>query len=56
MKMVTSTNVFLSTAAVTLVALGVNTIPTNLVTGVIEFVLGIGAFFVYEKFPTSPTI
>lgn len=54
-KMTTSTNVFLMTAAVTLVGLGVTSISTNLLAGGIEFVLGVLAFIAYEKFPSSPT-
>lgn len=53
--MTISTNVFLLTAAVTLVGLGATTIATNLLSGSIEFLLGIVAFYVYEKFPASPT-
>lgn len=48
----TSTNVFLLTAATALVGMGVATIPNSLLTGLIEFVIGIVAFIVYEKFPS----
>lgn len=54
-KLTTTGNVFLMTAAVSLVSLGVATISTNLISGGIEFVLGVLAFIAYEKFPTSPT-
>lgn len=53
--MTTSTNVFLLTAAVALVGLGVTTITTNLLTGSVEFILGVISFYLYEKFPSSPT-
>lgn len=46
-------NVFLLTAATALVGLGSATIQTNLLAGVIEIVLGIVAFLVYEKTPMS---
>lgn len=49
----TGANVFLLTAAATLVPLGVNTIQTNLWTGVVEFLLGVGAFVAYELTPPS---
>ena len=49
----TTTNVFLLTAATTLVGLGSITITTQLWPGVIEFALGIVAFIAYEKFPAS---
>ena len=51
--MKTAVNVFLLTAATTLVGLGVASIQQSLVTGVIETVLGVIVFIVYEKFPVS---
>lgn len=54
-KMVTGGNVFLLTASVSLVSLGVTSLTTDLIRGSIEFVLGIAAFYLYEKFPTTPT-
>lgn len=52
MKM-TAVNAFLLTAATTLVGLGVTAITTTLWTGVIEIVLGIVAFVIYEVLPVS---
>lgn len=49
----TTQNVFLLTAATTLVGFAVATIRTDLWGAVIEFVLGIIAFIVYEKTPPS---
>jgi hypothetical protein len=49
----TGINAFLLSAASALVGLGVASISTNLLTGVIEIVLGIVAFVVYEKLPVS---
>jgi hypothetical protein len=47
----TAGNVFLLTAAATLVSLGANTMAQNLLAGAVEFILGIGAFLVYELVP-----
>ena len=45
----TGMNAFLQTAATALVALGISSISGNLWTGVIELVLGIACYVVYEK-------
>lgn len=47
----TPVNTFLLTAATALVALGVASIQGNLWTGVVEIVLGIVAYWVYDITP-----
>lgn len=49
--MKTGINAFLLAGATTLVALGVSVIATSLWTGVVEVILGLVCFVVYEVYP-----
>ena len=46
-------NVSLSVLATGLIALGVNSIATNLLAGVVEIVLGVAVYAIYEFTPTK---
>lgn len=51
----TSVNVSLQTVATGLVALGATTISSNLISGVVEILLGVFVYILYEKLPPSTT-
>lgn len=48
----TTLNVSLQVVATGLIALGAQSIGSNLLAGAVEIVLGIAVYFIYEKLPS----